>query len=700
MSKVMTNQSVLVHKHIFGNAGEFVDQYLHASFGVRWQQIDHRFQKSNHLTEHEVLSVVNEGQLLRAASTMTPLSQDQSGLLRSFTLIADPVVRAWQVFLRVAGDSTQPNHDIAKERGFRGYIEWALGGGRGGVVVRNYQTLHLSDAHLRTSDIVDAEAGTQECEESKNNLSKLNFIGLADRPVCSMHALQQANGDFFPELKLESFLRYFADQKRQTLDEQRAAVKCELGESIFNRLVEANCFDAQLYDFAQERFSELHRKCTLNDKECRCLNKETELEQKPSRKVFFLHIPKTAGTAFSLHLKNQFNHQDICPAGYWPELLAIDSSKREQYKLISGHFSDLGHVFLNGNPQLVTVLREPVNRVISLIFYQRHLANSAPQNFLNQTVAELAVSARGKYNKDIEAIVNTDDFRILQGISNYQTRVLSGGQVEPAYSLNDRHLEQAKKNLLRYKMIGLTEYMQESLNMLSYFMGWSPVDDFVINETPTTQERERLPQYIIEKILELNSLDLQLYAFAKDLFFKQRSSIPFPLATQAGQDAFFTFYYKNYGPPQQSSFSSKLSFGPVGSSWWEWESRPNGGGCRWTGPEADSYMNLPIIKSQPLLIAFRISGYASEAILSSAVISADGERLTTEVLINYVGEIYLQAVAERSRLNLNLPFLRVGVHLVATMPAREINPAASNNRRLGVAIHAVDVRPIEESKLT
>lgn len=110
-------------------------------------------------------------------------------------------------------------------------------------------------------------------------------------------------------------------------------------------------------------------------------------------------------------------------------------------------------------------------------------------------------------------------------------------------------------------------------------------------------------------------------------------------------------------------------------------------------------MNLPIIKSQPLLIAFRISGYASEAILSSAVISADGKRLATEVLINSACEIYLQAVAETSRLNLNLPFLRVGIHLVATMPARDINPAASNNRRLGVAIHAVDVRPIEESKL-
>jgi hypothetical protein len=249
--------------------------------------------------------------------------------------------------------------------------------------------------------------------------------------------------------------------------------------------------------------------------------------------------------------------------------------------------------------------------------------------------------------------------------------------------------------------------MQESLDMLSFLMGWAPIDDLVINETPKIAGRGNAPTLVIDRICELNSLDLQLYEYAKEIFNKQQSLMPkYLFARQAdrsklnvtrsikGMNDCYALNYANNGTERHDRFNSKLGFGPVGASWWEWEERPNGGGCRWTGPGTDSFLDLPVVKLHDLLIAFRVAGYASEPILSSAIVSADGELLDTQLVTGPSGEIYIQAVAGLSLLNQKLPFLRVGIHLMATMSAKDINPAARNSRRLGLAIHALEVRPV------
>ena len=139
MKNTALNASLLIHQHIFGNAGEFVDQYLHAAFANVWRQIDQQFPENKFLTSADLLPLTKDGGRIRSCSTMFTVSINEDSRFAIFVLLADPIVRAKQVFLRVAGDSTQPNSELARERGFRGYVEWALGGGNGGVVICNYQ---------------------------------------------------------------------------------------------------------------------------------------------------------------------------------------------------------------------------------------------------------------------------------------------------------------------------------------------------------------------------------------------------------------------------------------------------------------------------------------------------------------------------------------------------------------------------------
>ena len=698
--RIMLNPTVLLHQHIFGNVGEFVDQYFNAAFANNWQQIDQRFrEKKNFLTCADLLPLVCHQGARKVFSTMRPVKFGEGDQISTFFLLADPIIRANQVFIRVAGDSTQPNSRLARERGFKGYVEWALNDGYGGVVLRNYQTLHLSDAAAREVDIVQAQAGDTEICEAREKVRIATFVGLTDRPLCSIRGLQKVAGERFPELKIESFLRYFAEQKKQPLELQRTAIRDELGEELFRRLVDANQLDSILYECAREKFEPICDLCCLPPKsleiECECLREVSASSTSPERPFFFLHIPKTAGTAFSLHLKNQFNHQDICPAGYWQELLEMPKEERVKYKLIAGHFSDFARAFLDGDPQCIVMLRNPIDRVLSLIYYQKYLCDNSPQNFANAGVLDMSRTARALFNQDIQSILMTDDPRILEGISNYQTRVLLGGQMEPTYQLNEVHLRAAKANLLRYKLVGLTERMQESLDMLSFIFGWQPIQDVAINQTPKVLERENVAPWVLERIRELNSLDMQLYDCASELFESQKMLMPKFVNRLELLNGNYLHRYKNVGIEPQERFSHKLSFGPVGSSWWEWEEHPNGGGCRWTGPGVDSFFDVPVIKSRDLLISFCLVSYASEVILSTAIISADGKRLETRLVVGSSGERFIQAVAGVAVLDQTLPYLRVGIHLSATIAANKNKPAAANNRRLGVAIHSVEIVPVE-----
>lgn len=697
--RTMLNTTVLLHQHIFGNVGEFVDQYFHAAFANNWQQMDQRFaEKKTLLTCADCLSLVCHQGTRKAFSTMRPVKFAEGDPISTFFLLADPIIRAKQVFIRVAGDSTQPNSNLARERGFKGYVEWALSGGCEGVVLRNYQTLHLSDAAAREVDIVQAQAGDKEICEAREKVRIATFVGLTDRPLCSIRGLQKVAGERFPELKIESFLRYFAGQKRQPLELQRSAIRDELGEELFRRLVDANQLDSILYECAREKFAPICDLFCLPPKsleiECDCSKKVDASRVNPERPLFFLHIPKTAGTAFSLHLKNQFNHQDICPARYWQELLEMPKEERIKYELLAGHFSDLARAFLNGDLQCIVMLRNPIDRVLSLIYYQKHLCANAPQKFANAGVLDMSRTARALFNQDIQSILMTDDPRILEGISNYQTRVLLGGQIEPTYRLNESHLREAKANLRRYKLVGLSERMQESLDMLSFVFGWPPINDVAINETPKILERENVAPWALGRIRELNSLDMELYDCALELFERQKIVVPKFVNRLEFLNGNYLDRYKNIGIERQERFSRKLSFGPVGSSWWEWEERPNGGGCRWTGPGVDSIIDVPVIKNRDLLISFRLAGYALETILSTAIISADGKRLETKVVVGSSGERFIQAVVGAAVFDQTLPYLRVGIHLSATIPAKNINPAAANNRRLGLAIHSVDIVPV------
>jgi hypothetical protein len=115
-------------------------------------------------------------------------------------------------------------------------------------------------------------------------------------------------------------------------------------------------------------------------------------------------------------------------------------------------------------------------------------------------------------------------------VDNHQTRLLAGIRSGAALAeqkppdLDPGALDEAKRNLENFLVVGLTERFDESFILMRRALGWrlplyvtgnvSPRGRADGNVTPLSDDDYRA---IVELIRERNQLDLELYDFAREL---------------------------------------------------------------------------------------------------------------------------------------------------------------------------------------
>jgi hypothetical protein len=231
--------------------------------------------------------------------------------------------------------------------------------------------------------------------------------------------------------------------------------------------------------------------------------------------VVFLHLPKTGGSTLSAALRYKYPSRTLLledTSDAFGGVRDVPLPARRAARVVAGHLHYGVHRYIPQKCEHVTMLREPVGRVVSMY----HHIRSHPRHRLH---AELSGSDMGIE----EFAARARD----AGLDNLQTRMISGrkpgqtpaqGESGPwlAPRLDEGDLDEAKRNLERFLLVGLTERFDESFIVLRRALGWRlPMYETRnvsrrIGSTPPTEAA-------LELIRERNRLDLELYEHADKL---------------------------------------------------------------------------------------------------------------------------------------------------------------------------------------
>jgi Sulfotransferase family len=244
---------------------------------------------------------------------------------------------------------------------------------------------------------------------------------------------------------------------------------------------------------------------------------ETDESAQGSR-FFFVHVQKTAGTALFKRLQRQFGKRSVYPDASDGDVLtvmpqlSVDTlrqrwrERRNEIRVVTGHFPLCTTELLGEQFTTLTVLREPVERTLS---YLRHHRTLTPEDC----------------GKPLEAIYE-DEFRYQALIHNHMVKMFSltrdemtDGALTPI-EFTSAHLDRAKQQLATVDLVGLQEGFEGFCEHLQQRFGWDLGAPLYANRT----EPVEVSSTFCNRIARDNSMDMELYAYAERLCQERHSA--------------------------------------------------------------------------------------------------------------------------------------------------------------------------------
>jgi hypothetical protein len=183
-----------------------------------------------------------------------------------------------------------------------------------------------------------------------------------------------------------------------------------------------------------------------------------------SETILFMHIPKTAGTAFREAIIENYKYSQVAYLYPHPPGLLVSNlgllplEQRARFRLVMGHFQYGIHEFLPQEYTYVTIVRNPVERVISHYHYMRQAQSELTSDrAITLSLAEML--ERGK-------TINLDNLmvRCFSGVD--ENDVPAGHIDQHVYDLAVDHLR------TRFKFVGYQDRADEAYAALQKQFNW------------------------------------------------------------------------------------------------------------------------------------------------------------------------------------------------------------------------------------
>jgi len=226
----------------------------------------------------------------------------------------------------------------------------------------------------------------------------------------------------------------------------------------------------------------------------------------PTRYIFN-HVPKTGGNSLLAICRNNLPASEISPHLAEHEIRLMPATRFEQYRLIRGHFSILTQARFSRSRYSMTLLRDPVRTIVSTYNFWRI---TPERSAATDKAKELRFPDFVRYFIDSPAVIRNP--------YTYHFAALGRdfpGESEDASSL----LLAAKHNLTAFDFLGICEDFERSARLLCRELGWALLGSMPHENRSRSEDLlAGIDGRTMELLHECNRLDLQLYAYAVELF--------------------------------------------------------------------------------------------------------------------------------------------------------------------------------------
>ncbi len=455
-----------------------------------------------------------------------------------------------------------------------------------------------------------------------------------------------------------------------------------------------------------------------------------EYRLKDDEQLCFIHLPKNAGTTLISIIDSKFELEEICPAQVWRNLIKIPRGELSKYKLLRGHFFYGICELLPKKPVYITMLRSPVDRVVSIYDFWRntskewldkaiadyHIAKEVDQNYANEIKNDISTYEKATSLELKDFLLWGSELEV--GLVNGQTRTVALSSLEQLTQFSEQELlKLAQEHLNEFAFLGLVERFQDSMSLLSYTFGWTPIIEYQnLMVTPNRRCREALPPETIDMILEMNQLDVELYQYAQQLFESRFSRMTQELLERYGKqphaESKALDFYQDLSPlqpllekhyerrdaesltPLLQSINLKFHQAISGWGWHLREGSPEAGTAfRWTGPGTVSTLDLPLATDKDLVIKFRIIGAVTSEILESLTLKVNGNLIELTTLYQEETVTILQGFIPCFKLSSDKSFTRLTFQVARTISQNSIAPSNLDVRPVGLAFNWLQIFP-------
>lgn len=225
--------------------------------------------------------------------------------------------------------------------------------------------------------------------------------------------------------------------------------------------------------------------------------------------MIFLHVFKTGGTTLRRILYREFDRSAVWIVDHERqeesrrEFQAIADEQKQRIRVIMGHMAFGFHEVVASQSSYVTLLRHPVDRIISHYYY---VLRQGPAHRLYDAIARHKMTV-GDYALG----------GLAKELDNGQTRMLSATEESiPIGEMSHEQLMVAQSNLRGFfSVVGVLDSFDEFVLMLKHRFDLKNVYYIKRNVGRGRQDLGSVLPHDRSKIERANQLDMELYASAK-----------------------------------------------------------------------------------------------------------------------------------------------------------------------------------------